>query len=120
MTAIAAPIDVHPAAAKPSARRLFGLYLLLGFAAGLPFYMFNAVLTLRLSKHGVDIVIIGFFAWIALLPTFKFAWAPLVEKYDVPGFARFWGRRRQPPMSWSRRRAGSRTARSAAGFCRSM
>ncbi|APZ98934.1 permease [Sphingopyxis sp. QXT-31] len=80
--------------AKPSARRLFGLYLLLGFSAGLPFYMFNAVLTLRLSKHGVDIVIIGFFAWIALLPTFKFAWAPLVERYDIPGFARFWGRRR--------------------------
>ena len=42
----------------------------------------------------VDIVIIGFFAWIALLPTFKFAWAPLIERYDIPGFARFWGRRR--------------------------
>ena len=80
--------------ARPSPRRLLGLYLLLGFAAGLPFYMFNAVLTLRLSRHGVDIVIIGFFAWIALLPTFKFAWAPLIERYDVPGFARFWGRRR--------------------------
>lgn len=80
--------------ARPSARRLLGLYLLLGFSAGLPFYMFNAVLTLRLARHGVDIVIIGFFAWIALLPTFKFAWAPLIERYDVPGFARFWGRRR--------------------------
>ncbi|MBL0914083.1 MAG: permease [Sphingopyxis sp.] len=56
--------------------------------------MFNAVLTLRLSRHGVDIVIIGFFAWIALLPTFKFAWAPLIERYDIPGFSRFWGRRR--------------------------
>ena len=41
--------------ARPSPRRLLGLYLLLGFAAGLPFYMFNAVLTLRLSRHGVDI-----------------------------------------------------------------
>ncbi|HJS10208.1 permease [Sphingopyxis sp.] len=80
--------------ARPSVRRLLGLYLLLGFSAGLPFYMFNAVLTLRLARHGVDIVIIGFFAWIALLPTFKFAWAPLIERYDVPGFARFWGRRR--------------------------
>jgi MFS transporter, PAT family, beta-lactamase induction signal transducer AmpG len=96
MTAIAADADAFPdeAPAKPSAMRLLGLYLLLGFSAGLPFYMFNAVLTLRLSKHGVDIVIIGFFAWIALLPTFKFAWAPLVERYDIPGFSRFWGRRR--------------------------
>lgn len=84
----------HDLPAKPSARRVLGLYLLLGFSAGLPFYMFNAVLTLRLARHGVDIVIIGFFAWIALLPTFKFAWAPLIERYDVPGFARFWGRRR--------------------------
>jgi PAT family beta-lactamase induction signal transducer AmpG len=84
----------HDTPAKPSARRLLGLYLLLGFSAGLPFYMFNAVLTLRLARHGVDIVIIGFFAWIALLPTFKFAWAPLIERYDIPGFARFWGRRR--------------------------
>lgn len=84
----------HDTPAKPSARRLLGLYLLLGFSAGLPFYMFNAVLTLRLARHGVDIVIIGFFAWIALLPTFKFAWAPLIERYDIPGFAGFWGRRR--------------------------
>lgn len=89
-----APADTHGMPARPSARRLLALYLLLGFSAGLPFYMFNAVLTLRLSRHGVDIVIIGFFAWIALLPTFKFAWAPLIERYDIPGFARFWGRRR--------------------------
>ena len=41
----------------PTARRLLGLYLLLGFSAGLPFYMFNAVLTLRLAKHGVDIAL---------------------------------------------------------------
>ncbi len=96
MTASAIEADMIAGAlpARPSSRRLLGLYLLLGFSAGLPFYMFNAVLTLRLSRHGVDIVIIGFFAWIALLPTFKFLWAPLLDRYDVPGFARFWGRRR--------------------------
>ena len=75
-------------------RRIQALYLLLGFSAGLPFYMFNAVLTLRLAQHGIDIAIVGFFAWIALLPTFKFLWAPLLERFDVPGFTRFWGRRR--------------------------
>ncbi|MES2095182.1 MAG: permease [Pseudomonadota bacterium] len=74
--------------------RRLALYLLLGFSAGLPFYMFNAVLLLRLAKHGVDIVTVGFFAWVALLPTFKFLWAPLLDKYDVPGFGRFWGKRR--------------------------
>ncbi len=82
------------AAGVAPALRLRAFYLLLGFAAGLPFYMFNAVLLLRLARHGVDIVTVGFFAWVALLPTFKFAWAPLLDRYDVPGFGRFWGRRR--------------------------
>lgn len=75
-------------------RRLLALYLLLGFSAGLPFYMFNAVLTLRLARHGIDIAIIGFFAWVALLPTFKFLWAPLLERWTIPGFGRYWGQRR--------------------------
>jgi len=87
-----AAIDVA-APARPGLGRLL-LYLLLGFAAGLPFYMFNAVLLLRLARHGVDLVTVGFFAWVALLPTFKFAWAPLLDKYDMPGFGRFWGKRR--------------------------
>ena len=83
--------------AEPAPRPPLGrlaLYLLLGFSAGMPFYMFNAVLTLRLARHGVDIVLIGFFAWVALLPTFKFAWAPLLDRFDIPGFGRFWGKRR--------------------------
>jgi PAT family beta-lactamase induction signal transducer AmpG len=89
-----APDMTEAPAAKRPPMRILGLYLLLGFSAGLPFYMFNAVLTLRLARHGIDIVIIGFFAWIALLPTFKFVWAPLLDRYSVPGFSRFWGRRR--------------------------
>ncbi len=70
------------------------LYVLLGFSAGLPFFMFSTVLSVRLTDHGVAIAIIGFFAWVQLLPTFKFLWAPLLDRYDVPGFARFWGKRR--------------------------
>jgi len=89
-----APPAIGPVAApRPPLGRL-ALYLLLGFSAGLPFYMFNAVLLLRLARHGIDIVLIGFFAWVALLPTFKFAWAPLLDRFDVPGFSRFWGNRR--------------------------
>ena len=84
--------DISETVVTPRSRLL--LYLLLGFSAGLPFYMFNAVLLLRLARHGVDIVTVGFFAWVALLPTFKFAWAPLLDRYDVPGFHRFWGKRR--------------------------
>ncbi|HSI17584.1 MAG TPA: permease [Sphingomonas sp.] len=95
MTAIAGEFpDIVAADAIVAPRSRLLLYLLLGFSAGLPFYMFNAVLLLRLARHDVDIVTVGFFAWVALLPTFKFAWAPLLDRYDVPGFGRFWGKRR--------------------------
>jgi MFS transporter, PAT family, beta-lactamase induction signal transducer AmpG len=70
------------------------LYVLLGFSAGLPFYMFSTVLALRLQAHEVGLVVIGFFAWVQLLPTLKFLWAPLLDRYQVPGFGRFWGKRR--------------------------
>jgi PAT family beta-lactamase induction signal transducer AmpG len=56
--------------------------------------MFSTVLALRLSEHGFGLVLVGFFAWITLLPTLKFLWAPLLDRFDVPGFARFWGKRR--------------------------
>jgi MFS transporter, PAT family, beta-lactamase induction signal transducer AmpG len=70
------------------------LYVLLGFSAGLPFYMFSTVLSLRLQAHEVGLVVIGFFAWVQLLPTFKFLWAPLLDRYEIPGFGRCWGKRR--------------------------
>jgi MFS transporter, PAT family, beta-lactamase induction signal transducer AmpG len=70
------------------------LYLMLGFSAGLPFYMFSTVLSLRLQAHEIGLVVIGFFAWVQLLPTLKFVWAPLLDRYQVPGFARYWGKRR--------------------------
>jgi len=85
--------DNEQAVSRPP-RRFVAFYLLLGFSAGLPFAMFNAVLSLRLAQHGVTIAVIGFFAWIALLPSFKFLWAPLLERVSVPGFGRYWGRRR--------------------------
>lgn len=89
-----ATVDATGGAAQRRGRGPVGLYLLLGFSAGLPFYMFNATLLFRLSRHGVDLVTVGFFAWVALLPTLKFVWAPLLDRYNAPGFARFWGKRR--------------------------
>jgi MFS transporter, PAT family, beta-lactamase induction signal transducer AmpG len=90
---IAAPAEAPGPAVDHGIGRM-ALYGLLGFSAGLPFYMFSTVLALRLVDHGVGLVVIGFFAWITLLPTFKFLWAPLLDRFDVPGFARFWGKRR--------------------------
>ncbi|WP_267389161.1 permease [Sphingomonas sp. GC_Shp_3] len=94
---VAAPAHgtVPPRPDRP-ARRLMAIFVLLGFSAGLPFYMFSTVLSARLAKHGLDIVLIGFFGWVALLPTFKFAWAPLLDAFPVPGLSRLYGKR----MGW--------------------
>ena len=90
-TFLETPTGIH---AGRSASRGMALFGLLGFAAGLPFYMFSTVLVLRLQDYGTPLTIIGFFAWVQLLPTLKFLWAPLLDRYDVPGFARYWGKRR--------------------------
>mgnify|MGYP004499922825 CR=1 FL=1 len=84
---------LEPPALPPGSGRM-ALYVMLGFSAGLPFYMFSTILALRLQAHGVALAVIGFFAWVQLLPTFKFLWAPLLDRYNVPGFGRFWGKRR--------------------------
>ncbi|PCD04187.1 permease [Sphingomonas spermidinifaciens] len=84
--------DRPQAIAAPPGR--LALFALLGVCAGLPFYLFSTVLSLRLAQNGVPIAVIGFFAWVSLLPTFKFLWAPIVDRFGVPGFARFYGRRR--------------------------
>ena len=82
-----------PAGVADPTRSRFALYLLLGFSAGLPYYMFSTILSARLAKHDVDLVVIGFFGWVQLLPTFKFLWAPLLDRFSVPGFGRFFGKR---------------------------
>lgn len=84
--------DTQTATGVPASR--LALFALLGMCAGLPFYLFSTILSLRLAQNGVGLTIIGFFAWVALLPTFKFLWAPVVDRFGVPGFAGFYGRRR--------------------------
>ena len=94
MPSVTAEAGTPPTPVVPRGIRRQALYVLLGFSAGLPFYMFSTVLALRLQAHEVGIVVIGFFAWVQLLPTLKFLWAPLLDRYQVPGFGRFWGKRR--------------------------
>jgi len=72
---------------------LAATYALLGMSAGMPFSMVNAVLLLRLARHEVDLVVIGFFGWVALVPTLKFAWAWMIDRWQIPGFSGYWSRR---------------------------
>ncbi|MBT8472480.1 MAG: MFS transporter [Marinicaulis sp.] len=68
--------------------------LLLGFSAGLPFYMIYQNLSLWLAEAGVSKGEIGLFAWTGFAFTFKFLWAPVVDRMPIPFLEKMIGRRR--------------------------
>jgi PAT family beta-lactamase induction signal transducer AmpG len=70
--------------------RKIGLLLLLGFASGLPLALTAGTLQAWLAADNVDIVAIGWFALVGQPYTYKFLWAPLMDRYVPP----FLGRRR--------------------------
>jgi PAT family beta-lactamase induction signal transducer AmpG len=85
-----------------SARRGWTVYLnprlwtvvLLAFGSGLPLALVGATLGVRLAENGISRQSIGLFA-LALMPyTFKWAWAPLIDRVSLPFFTRRFGRRR--------------------------
>jgi PAT family beta-lactamase induction signal transducer AmpG len=68
--------------------------LFLGFSAGIPILMIFSSLSLWLREAGVDRASVTFFSWAALGYSFKFVWAPLVDKLPVPLLTVRMGRRR--------------------------
>lgn len=60
----------------------------LGFASGLPNVLATDTLSAWLSALDIDVKAIGLFALITLPYTFKFAWAPLLDRFEVPGLGR--------------------------------
>ena len=76
--------------AKPK----IAMMLVLGFTAGLPFLLYFSTLSVWLKESNVDEALIGFFSWFGLAYSFKFVWAPLVDRFNPPGLAKIFGRRR--------------------------
>src|SRR5690606_2334582 len=72
--------------------RRIAAMLLLGFASGLPLALSAGTLQAWLTVEGLDIRTIGFFALAGLPYTFKFAWAPLADRFEPPliGRRRSW------------------------------
>ena len=68
--------------------------LFLGFSAGLPFYLVFQTLTGWLRKAHIDRATIGMLGWVGLMYTFKWMWAPLVDRVALPVLDRLLGRRR--------------------------
>ena len=69
------------------------LMLALGFSSGLPFLLTAATLGYWLRDEGTSLKAIGFISWVGLAYSFKFVWAPIVDRVSPPGLARL-GRRR--------------------------
>jgi PAT family beta-lactamase induction signal transducer AmpG len=58
----------------------------LGFASGLPLALTGQALQAWLSIEGIDIATIGFLSLVGLPYTFKFLWAPLMDRFELlPG-----------------------------------
>jgi PAT family beta-lactamase induction signal transducer AmpG len=70
------------------------LMLALGFSAGLPFLLVFSTLSAWLREAGIARTEIGFLSYVALAYSFKFLWAPVIDRRDVPLLSRFAGRRR--------------------------
>lgn len=64
--------------------------VLLGFSSGLPLALTGATLQAWLTVKGLDIAVIGLFALVGQPYTYKFLWAPLMDRFTPP----FLGRRR--------------------------
>jgi PAT family beta-lactamase induction signal transducer AmpG len=65
--------------------------VVLGFASGLPLALTGPALQAWLTTEGLDLAAIGFLSLAGLPYTFKFLWAPFMDRYELLGR---WGRRR--------------------------
>lgn len=68
--------------------------LFLGLSAGIPILLIFSSLGLWLREAGVERSTVTYFSWAALGYSFKFAWAPLIDRLPVPLLTRLLGRRR--------------------------
>ncbi len=68
--------------------------LFLGFSAGLPLLLVLGTLSFWLREAGIDRSTIGYLTWVGLIYAFKWVWAPLVDRIQIPLLTQFLGRRR--------------------------
>ncbi len=68
--------------------------LLLGISSGFPFALLAATLTNRLSDAGIDKKSISAFALALLIYSFKWAWAPIIDRARIPVLTGLLGQRR--------------------------
>jgi len=93
-------MPTEPAAkpSKPSIWQAFtqpsaGTMAFLGFSSGLPFLLVAGTLAYWLKENGIVLKDITMIASAGMTYAFKFVWAPLLDHWRLPGFARLGQRR---------------------------
>lgn len=81
-------------AVRPYFQREPLVALFLGISSGFPFALLAATLTNRLSDAGIEKKSISAFALALLIYSFKWAWAPLIDRVRLPGLDTLLGQRR--------------------------
>lgn len=81
---------VWPAWLQPLLNRRMLLCVFTGFSSGLPLYLLLNLLPAWLRSEGVNLKTIGLFALIQFPYTWKFLWAPLLDRYVPPLGRRGW------------------------------
>ena len=94
--------ETQPAASTSSIRSALAVFierrslaiLALGFSAGLPYYLIFDTLSAWFRRAGLSLEVIGFFSLVTLVTSFKFLWAPFVDRVQVPVLTKWLGHRR--------------------------
>ncbi|MCQ8184073.1 AmpG family muropeptide MFS transporter [Parvularcula maris] len=81
-------------AVRPYTKPAMAAMLLLGFASGLPLYLVYQKTSYWLRIEGIERSTIGFFYLVGLFYSFKFLWAPIIDKLKVPLLGAKLGHRR--------------------------
>ncbi|MGH9311065.1 MAG: AmpG family muropeptide MFS transporter [Vicinamibacterales bacterium] len=82
-----------------SALRVYGerpalVMVALGFSAALPYFLVFDTLSAWLRAAGLSLEVIGFFSLVTLVSSFKFLWAPFVDRARIPVLTAWLGHRR--------------------------
>ena len=89
-----APKQNMGSALRVFAERRVMVMLLLGFSAGLPFLLIFDTLSAWLRSAGLTLEVIGYFSLATLAHSFKFLWAPLIDRSRIPLLTNWIGHRR--------------------------
>ena len=94
--------EIESAPGRRSFRSALGVYaerpalvmVALGFSSSLPYFLVFDTLSAWFRAVGLSLEVIGFFSLVTLVFTFKFLWAPFIDRARVPVLTEWLGHRR--------------------------